>query len=166
MKPVVVAQRSATSGIAQFLDQLLRPVVQRRTEPTTFATGSDFIRKLNESIETVHRLHPKTFFAIISISNMDAMASHDDMLLVLEGFLQDTLAVPAIETISIKRIIELASLFLNHNRFYYDRKIYQFKKGSPNCLPLTTTLRAIYIFQWQKLLLATVSSIRNQFFGR
>ena len=89
-----------------------------------------------------------------------------DMLLVLEGFLQDTLTVPAVENISIKRIIELASLFLNHNRFYYDRKIYQFKKGSPNCLPLTSTLRAIYIFQWQKLLLTAAPSIRNQFFGR
>jgi hypothetical protein len=165
LKPIVVAQRSATTTLAQFLEQLLRPVVQRHIESTTFANGTDFIRKVSESTDSVHRLHSKTLFAIISITNADDMATHDGMLFVLERFLLDNLAVPAVENISIRRVIELTSLFLNHNRFYYDRKIYRFKRGSPNSLPLTETLRTIYISQWQKLLLRE-ASIRKEFFGR
>jgi len=57
VKPTVVSQCSATSRLAQILDGLLRPVIQRHAEPTTFINGADFIRKLNRYADEQHRLH-------------------------------------------------------------------------------------------------------------
>ena len=154
MQPVIVAQqRSATSPLAYFLNQLLRPVVDRHVHSTTFMNGSDFMRKLQHYANEQHRLRPRTIFAVVTISNFYTMVSHVSMLLVLEGFLNDHLCIPAIDNVSVRRIIELTSLFLESNRFHYDGHIYRCVTGSPTTFPLNETLAMIYVFQWQKVLL-------------
>ena len=165
MVPMIVAQRSATSPLAYFLNRLLWPIVDRHIRSTTFLHGSDFMRKLHHYADEEHRLRPRTSFAVITISNFYSMVSHASMLLVLEGFLNDHLSVPAIDNISVRRIIGLTSLFLDSNRFHYNGHIYRYAKGSPTTFPLTETLGIIYAFQWQKLLLRE-ESMREELFGR
>jgi hypothetical protein len=166
MQPVMVAQqRSATSPLAYFLQRLLRPVVDRQTHSTTFANGSDVMRKLQHYANEQHRLRPRTIFAVITITNFYTMVSHASMLLVLEGFLNDHLCMSAIDNISVRRLIELTSLFLESNRFHYDGHIYRCVKGSPTNFPLTETLAIVYAFQWQKLLLRE-ELMRDELFGR
>jgi len=88
------------------------------------------------------------------------------MLLVLECFLNDHLAIPGIENLSIKKIIDLTALFLHNNQFYYDNKIYRFTKGGPSSLALTETLSHIYAYQWGQRFLFEQPSLRNEFYGR
>ncbi len=160
------SQRSITSQLAQFLDKLLRPVIQRNAKPTTFVNGADFLRKFNQYItDGKHHLHPTTLFATIKIPNFNTLVPHGTMLIALKDFLRQTLALPDIENISIGRIIRLTAIFLHHNRFYYENKIYRFSKGSPNSFPLTETLSNIYVYQWERQLVPELSR-RNQFYGR
>ena len=165
VKPIIVSQCSATSRLARFLDGLLRPVIQRQAECTTFVNGADFIRKLIRYTDEQHPLRPTTIFATIKITNFNTIDSHSNMLAVLERFLNDHLARPGIENFSIKKIIDLTALFLNNNQFYYDNKIYRFTKGGPSSLQLTETLSHIYAYQWQRLLFEQ-PSLRNEFYGR
>jgi hypothetical protein len=93
------------------------------------------------------------------------MVPHKTMLTILEAFFNRHLATLAIDMLSIKKIINLTSLFLNNNRFYYENKIYRFTKGSPSSLLFTETLSNICAFQWQNVLLRE-RLIQNEFFGR
>ncbi|CAF4455542.1 unnamed protein product [Rotaria socialis] len=166
VKPIVVTQRSATSRLGQFLDQLLRPTAHRHMEYTTFLNGADFIRKLNEyTTDKEHCIRPTTIFASISISNFHAIVPHKTMLNVFKDFLNDCTIRPFIEDLHINKITHLTALFLYHNHFYYNHKIYRFAKGSPTSLSYTQTLANIYLYQWQKLF-SRQASIKNEFFGR
>lgn len=147
------------------MDDLLRPVIERQTESIAFSNGADFIRKLNQYTDEEHRLHSRTIFTTINIPNYHTMDSHKTMLTVLKDFLGDHLSVPAVENISITKIIDLTTLFLNNNRFYYDNKIYRFTKGSPTSLSLSETLCQIYAFQFHKALLRE-PFIRSELYGQ
>ena len=165
VKPIVVMQRSATCKLAHYLDQLLRPFIQRHLESALFLNGADFIRKLNSYTEQkVHQLRSTTIFASVVVSNFYNMVSHVTMLYTLQDFLTDNTIQPFIDGVHIHKILRLTELFLYNNRFYYDRKIYRFAKGGPTSLSYTQTLATVYLYQWYKSLLR--ESIRDEFFGQ
>jgi hypothetical protein len=160
-----VSQHSITSRLDQFLDRLLRPIVEGKLQSTAFANGADFIRKINQYSKEERRLRPSTIFTTMEISNFYTMVTHESMLITLEGFLTDHLATPLVGDISIARFYKLATLFLNNNRFYYDNKIYSCTKGAPSSLLFTETLSNIYVFLWQQSLLEA-PLLRRELFGR
>ncbi|CAF3972408.1 unnamed protein product [Rotaria sordida] len=166
VQPVVVAQHSETIRIAHFLDELLRPDVRRELDQFTFANGVDFIRKLNDYIETPGCIfRPTTNFITITISNFDSMVDHDTMLSSFQYYLKDPCKSRTINGISISKIYELTTLFLRNNRFYYDDKIYRFVKGSPRSFPFTETLATLYVLSWFKSLFRQ-PSLEKEFYGR
>ncbi|CAF4086121.1 unnamed protein product [Rotaria sordida] len=168
VQPVVIAQYTETTRLAHFLDQLLRPVVQRELELITFKNGADFIRKFNNYIEVdekKNRLRPTTNFIVVTISNFYHMADHDTFLQTLQDFLTDPCHLLTIQNVPIGKIYRLTSLFLHHNRFYYDHKIYRFAKGAPMNYPLTRTLAYIYILHWLKSLFRH-PFLEQEFVGR
>ncbi|CAF2924731.1 unnamed protein product [Rotaria sp. Silwood2] len=166
VQPIVVTQHSATVRLAHFLDQLLRPIIQRQLESLTFENGADFIRKLNNYIEQPgYHLRSTTNFVTITISIFYSIVDHDTMLLALQDFLMDPCRMPTIENISIGKIFRLTNLFLRHNRFYYDHKIYRFIKGSPTSFPVTETLATMYILPWLKSLFRQ-PVLEKEFYGR
>ena len=69
MKPSVVCQHSATSRLGQFLDRLLRPVIEHSIQSITFVHGADFIRKLTYFTENKQRFRSTTILTKITISN-------------------------------------------------------------------------------------------------
>jgi hypothetical protein len=154
-----------TFRLGQFLDKLLRPIIQDHRKATTFVNGADFIQKFNYYTEGKHRLRPTTIFATIKILNFNTMVPHGPMLIALEDFLSQKLVIPYVENLSIHRILHLTSLFLHNNRFYYQNKIYRFIKGGPNSFSFTETLSNIYVFQCEQILFKELS-IRNEFYGR
>lgn len=165
MKPIVVARKSATSRLASFLDQLLRPAIQRHEQSTAFIDGTDFIRKLDEFSLDKKRFNTNTNFVTITIKNLEFMYPHGQLLTTLQEYLNENLATGFIENISINEIIHLTALFLHHTRVYYDHKIYRFLKGSPSSCSLTETLSNISAYQWQKNILLE-RSIMNELYGR
>ncbi|CAF1346300.1 unnamed protein product [Rotaria sordida] len=138
VQPIVVTKHSATAQLAYFLDQLLRPIVQRQLESTTFQNGADFIRN---------------------------MANHDTMLLMFQDFLMNSCLLPTIQNFSKGKIFQLTTLFLRNNWFYYDHKIYRFVNGSPTSFPFTETLANIYILSWLKSLFRH-QILEKEFYGR
>ncbi|CAF1515850.1 unnamed protein product [Rotaria magnacalcarata] len=167
LQPVITTRKSATSRLASYLEQSLRPMIQAFISSNIFRNGTDFIRKLNQYFEDDNekRLRPTTKFVTIKILNFPHMVSHDIMLNAFQDFLRDYIIVPDIENLSLGKIFRLTSVFLHNNRFYYNNKIYRFVKGGPMSLPFMETLTNMYLFQCFKTL-AKTTILKNEFYGR
>jgi hypothetical protein len=163
--PMISSQRSATSKIANYLNELLGPFVNGKTRSTTFSNETDFSRKLNHYANTEHRLSSSTMFITITISNFYSMVSHKTMVTILGNFLQAELTKPKLQDISVTTIQNLVQLFLYNNIFFYNEKIYTITKGGPNTMALSETLSNICLFQWQKMISEMVTQ-NKELFGR
>ncbi|CAF1520348.1 unnamed protein product, partial [Adineta steineri] len=162
----VSSKSSITSRLSQFLDELLRPIIQRAIEPTTFMNGTNFLQKLNVYVNNKKNdFNSKTMLVTITIKNYHTMIPHDEMLEVLKSFLGDEVFLDGIGNIPKRKAHVLAGLFLRNNYFYYNNKIYRCARGSPKGLLLSETLCHIYAFHWQKVLLEKLS-LDTQFYGR
>ena len=87
------------------------------------------------------------------------------MLSTLKDYFDDHLATRYIENISVDRLIELISVFLKNNYFYYDNNIYRCTRGCPETFKFNATLAHMYTIQWQKILLRKLT-IDTEFYGR
>ncbi|CAF1526409.1 unnamed protein product [Adineta steineri] len=163
----VSSKSSITSRLSQFLDELLRPTIQRAIEPTTFINGTDFLQKLNVYVNNKKNdFNSKTMLVTITIKNYHTMLFHKQMLEVVKNFLFDKLdQSPVARNISQMKFYDLTELFLKNNYFYYNNKIYRCTRGSPKGLLLSETLCHIYAFYWQKVLLDKLS-LQTHFYGR
>ena len=166
LMPIVFAQDTATHRLAQYLDQLLRPIIELHTKSRTFINGSDFLRKFHDYIDGNKRQFSSTTnFVSITMANFLALVPHGRMLIALQDFLRDSAYLSVIDNVSIGRIIRLTALFLHNNRFYYDGKIYRYCKGAPMNFPLTELLAHVFVYQLQKVLIND-SCIQDEFYGR
>jgi hypothetical protein len=157
---------SPINELAHFLDQILRPLVVDACRSTTFLNGTDFLRQLDTySKSKYHYFQSMTLFATFKIINFYSILSHNHILDTLGRFLTKQLAYNRFQSLSIITIENLTELFLNNIMFYYNNKIYQFRKGIPNCLRFTETLANIFLLEWQVYLL-TMPQMKNEFYGR
>jgi hypothetical protein len=130
-----------------------------------FNNGSDFLRKFHDYIDRYHRVSSKTKFVTITIDNFYHLVSHDLMLNTLTDFFINSYHLPYIEKIHYTKIVQLTSLFLHNNRFYYNDKIYRFLKGGPTSSSLIETLANIYLSRMEQFLIDQ-NSMQNEFYGR
>ena len=159
--PMIAAHHSATSRISRYLHWLLRPVIAGAMRRQVFKDETDFIQRLIQYSEGEKQLQPTTIFATIRITNAQSLVSHASLVETLTYFLKDQLLTnklqytslrnPLPQYIAISTITKLVELYLEHNVFYYQDKIYEFNKGGPNSLQLSDDLLDIYLFAWQKL---------------
>ncbi|CAF4274256.1 unnamed protein product, partial [Adineta steineri] len=92
LKAIIAAssKSSITSRLSQFLDELLRPIIQRAIEPTIFMNGTDFLQKLNVYVNNKKNdFNSKTMLVTITIKNYHTMLFHKQMLEVVKNFLYD-----------------------------------------------------------------------------
>ncbi len=106
-----------------------------------------------------------TLFATFKIINFYSILSHNLILDTLGRFLTKHLPHNRLENLSIITIENLTELFLNNIIFYYNKNIYRFQKGIPNCLRFTETLGNMFLLEWQVYLL-TKPQMKNEFYGR
>ncbi|CAF1249427.1 unnamed protein product [Adineta ricciae] len=173
VKPCIVTRKSITTRLAQFLEDLLQPAVERHMANTSFENSADFLQQFHQYIEEnngadkrkAQHFYPKTIFVKIQILNYYTMASHSTMLSALKDYFEDHLATRYIENISVDRIIELISVFLKNNYFYYDNNIYRCTRGCPESFKINETLAHMYTIQWQKILRRKLY-IDREFYGR
>lgn len=163
--PIVVAKQTITSRMGQYLEKLLRPIIDRSIQSTVFPDGAHFMRKLYHYGYTERRLRSDTIFVSIKILDFTTIATHANILIQLEAFLLDNLVTPCIENIALKKFLDLTRLFLRNNLFYYEGDLYRFVKGGPDDWPIFDTLSTIFIYHWQKRLVQELS-LQNDFFGR
>lgn len=165
MLPLITSRHSATWKIGEFLNELLRPFVDKILQTTTFCDEIDFIQKLNHYVYRQQRLRPRTLFCTIKITNFYTLDTHKNMIEIAHNFLKDNLPSHKLGKISILDIKNLLNLFLHNNIFSYEDKIYQFTKGSPNTMALSETLSNVYLFTWQQKISSLVQE-KKELFGR
>ncbi|CAF4866958.1 unnamed protein product, partial [Rotaria magnacalcarata] len=163
--PYITSKHSPTWRIGKYLNELLRPFVDKNLSTTTFRDEPDFMYQLYDHIFTKHELQSTTLFCAIKITNYYTLDTHKNMIDIVGCFLEDNLVPNKVEQATIQTIKNLLHIFLYNNVFYYKDQIYTLTKGSPNTMPLSDTLSNIYVFVWQKQILKQLQ-LNNEFFGR
>lgn len=151
--------------LADFLDQLLRPLYFRHVQSSIVHNTTDFIQKLQEYCAQEFCLLPTTKFVTLEIQYLDQTMSHDRLLLVLNKFLRQVILNNRHEKLTLDTIEKLVGLVLEHQYFLYQNQIYRCQQGSLHNLPLTHTLMNIYLQESQHILLRHVR-LTDQFFRR
>ncbi|CAF2113717.1 unnamed protein product, partial [Rotaria magnacalcarata] len=162
--PYITSKHSPTWRIGKYLNELLRPFVDKNLSTTTFRDEPDFMRKLNDYVYVERHLRATTLFCSIKIINYYTLDIHKNMVDTVGYFLKDNLVTNKLEQVTIQTIKNLLLIFLYNNVFYYKDKIYTLMKGSSNTMPLSDTLSNIFLFTWQKKILKEIKS-KNEFFG-
>lgn len=177
VKPMIAAYHSPTARLAQFLQQLLRPLIQHGLRRTSFVNESDFIDRLYQSTtQNDQRIQSTTFLATVTTTQFPTITiPHATLIEHIRFFLQFHLVNNRLEftstvtgrtqAITINTCIRLIELFLEYNLFYYEKKIYKFNRGAPNGFILTELLSIMYLSIWQRNLFED-PRITNEFIGR
>ncbi|CAF1336914.1 unnamed protein product [Adineta steineri] len=153
------------SALSRFLVTLLQPTYYQATPSITLLRGMDAVQAL-ESYAQKGLLRPSTLLATFSIDDIHTIFSHNQTIQYLTRFLHDyALSESDSENISINNIIELVQLFLNHQYFIYQNKIYRQIKGSASDSPLNRLLININMFYRQQDLVEHLL-VRKEIFGR
>ncbi|CAF3050590.1 unnamed protein product [Rotaria sp. Silwood2] len=158
-------QHSPIQQLAQYLDQLLRPLFYSFSRSTTFLNSGDFMQKLQHYYIQSNLFLPETHVATFKIYDLYTKISHTALLDALHSFLVSPLITGRHQRLSSDAIVELTSLVLKNNTFTYNGKAYRFIKGSPLNLPLTELLASIYLHHWQVPLVRNVR-MKDVFYGR
>ncbi|CAF1933521.1 unnamed protein product, partial [Rotaria magnacalcarata] len=135
--PYITSQHSATWRISKYLNELLRPFVDKILSTTTFRDEPDFTYQLYDHIFTKHKLQSTTLFCAIKITNYYTLDTHKNMIDTVGYFLEDNLVTNKLEQATIQNIKNLLHIFLYDNVFYYKDQIYTLAKGCPNTMPLS-----------------------------
>jgi hypothetical protein len=158
---MISAHHSATSRLSRFLHRLLRSPMASAMHNRVFTDEADFIQRLIQYSQVDKHLQTNTWFVTIQISNAPSIVPHVSLVETSAYFLRNelltnklqytSLKTPHPQYIAISTLTKLTELFLQHNLFYYQEKIYGFNKGGPNSLPLSDDLLNIYLFTWQQI---------------
>ncbi|CAF4967921.1 unnamed protein product, partial [Rotaria socialis] len=151
--PYITSQHSATWRISKYLNELLRPFVDKILSTTTFRDEPDFMYQLYDHVFTKRELQSTTLFCAIKITNYYTLDIHKNMIDTVSYFLEENLVTNKLGQVTIQNIKNLLHIFLYNNVFDYKDQIYTLTKGSPNTMPLSDTLSNIYVFVWQKQIL-------------
>ncbi|CAF5144987.1 unnamed protein product, partial [Rotaria magnacalcarata] len=113
--PYITSKHSATWTISKYLNELLRP----------------FVDKIVSTVFTKRELQSKTLFCAIKITNYHKLDIHKNMIDTVSYFLEENLITNKLEQVTIQNIKNLLHIFLYNNVFYYKDQIYTLTKGSP-----------------------------------
>ncbi|CAF5049540.1 unnamed protein product, partial [Rotaria magnacalcarata] len=130
--PYITSQHSATWRISKYLNELLRPFVDKILSTTTFRDEPDFMYQLYDHVFTKRELQSTTLFCAIKITNYYTLGIHKNMIDTVGYFLEDHFVTNKLEQVTIQNIKNLLHIFLYNNVFYYKDQIYTLTKGSPN----------------------------------
>ncbi|CAF1624904.1 unnamed protein product [Rotaria magnacalcarata] len=158
-------QYSPIQKLAQYLDELLRPLFNNLSVSTRFLNTDDFIYKLRYFAIKLDSLLPKTQFVTFKIHDLYDNVTHAGLLQALYTFLAHPLVSTRHKRLSNDAIHELTAIVLRNNFFSYDDKIYRFTKGCPLNLQLTDLLGDIYLYDWQFPLVRQLR-LNDLFYGR
>ena len=115
--------KGPTIGVSHFLDHLLRPMFDNVAKQTTFVSGIDLVRQLENYRDSGHLL-PSTQFVTFDVTDLYTMIPRNGALAALGRFLVKTSTRGKIGNLSVNTILQLARLVLDTNYFVYDNKYY------------------------------------------
>ena len=151
--------------LANYLDQLLRPLFDQHSRSATFKSGGDFIQRLQHYCIQNNALLPTTRFATFKIDHLYSRVSHADILTGLHKFLGHAVINRRHHNLTNDAIEELTGLFLRCNIFSYKDRIFRYIQGCPLNIPFTRLLCNIYLHYWQLPLLIQIR-LEDELYGR
>lgn len=164
LQPMMTSfSRSPIQPVAQYLQELLRPLYDTHTQSTTIGNGADLIERLIRHCDYI--LLPHTRFVTIKLHHFYTQMSHTGIIGALGRFLTSVLTVGRHQNLAIDTIQKLVELFLRNNVCTYQGHLYRHVTGSPRCFPLTRTLGDIYLWDWQNALISQLT-YNEEFYGR
>ena len=140
--------------LAEFLDNLLRPLYESKTAARIVANVGDLMERLFDY--DISGFLPGTQFVTIEIRDFYNSVSHDGILAAVGRFLSKAVNGDRYQGLTFETIQQLINLFLQNNLFTYNGHIYRYRKGAPLSFPLTRLLGNIYLSDWQTSLVAVV----------
>lgn len=132
VRPIENTIHAVTTNILKFLDELLRPIFDKRCQEIAIIDETSLIDNLLKYMKR-GLFKSSTLFCTFDIHNLFTMLPQDEALQILIEFLE-THGYTKVKGIDLDTIKELASMVLKENVFVYDTKID----------PQTTTLTLIY----------------------
>jgi hypothetical protein len=85
LRPIVSSIRAAATGVAHFLDHVLRPLYDRVAKSSSFNNDIDFVRQM-EQYRDKGCLLPTTLFITFDVTDLYTMIPRDGALLHLVDF--------------------------------------------------------------------------------
>ncbi|CAF4518424.1 unnamed protein product, partial [Rotaria sp. Silwood1] len=152
-------------ALANYLDEILRPLFENYSSSTTSLNGGDFMQKLDYYSTQQNFLKPQTNFATFKIHNLSMNVSHSSLLRALGTFLVSPLVDNRFYKLSSEDIEALMALVLKNIFFTFNKKLYRVTKGYPLNLPITDLLCNIYLHDWQTSLLRQIH-LKELFYSR
>jgi hypothetical protein len=111
-----------TTDISKFLDQLIRPLFDKRVGLTTIIDGVDLIRRLKTYVENDY-FKLTTHLCTFDITHSYTMLPQEESLDVLTEFLLQ-FGYHKVTGIPIDVIQKLARIVITENVFIYEKKFY------------------------------------------
>ena len=145
-------ERSPLLPVSTFLNDILAKLYLKVARKTTYISGIDVIRQL-EQYRKQGRLTKDTQFIIFDVTDLFTMIPRDGALEALARFLSRTLKNGRIGNISIDTILRLARLVLDNNYFVYNQRYYRQIRGGAMGSPFTMVLANICMFEWEQSLI-------------
>ena len=145
-------ERSPVLCVSTFLNDFLAKLYLRVARKTTYISGIDVIRQL-EQYRDQGRFSNHTQFVIFDVTDLYTMIPRNGALDALARFLSKTLKNGRIGNINIDTILRLARLVLDNNYFAYNQKYYKQIRGGAMGSPFTMVLANIYMFEWEQTLI-------------
>lgn len=165
VSPRFASDQGPTMKLAQYLQSVLRPLVDSVLQSKTFHSPLEFIEKLDYYGHRSNHFKASTLFCCLSIRNFHQLVTHSIMIDVVECFIRDNSVTNRLGNHSLSTIETFLRMFLTNNHFRYKNKVFTFVKGSPASMPLSSTLSNIYVHEWQELIERELR-LRDELSGR
>ena len=164
LRPIMSYKQSPAMYISKFLNDMLAPLYLKVARKTTYISGIDVIRQLEQYLNN-GRLLPTTQFVIFDVTDLYTMIPRDGAIDALARFLSKHLKNGRIGNIRIDTILRLARLVLDTNYFAYGEKYYKQIKGGAMGSQFTMVLANIYMLQWEQPLIEH-QQCHDELYGR
>ncbi|CAF1599908.1 unnamed protein product [Rotaria magnacalcarata] len=164
LRPIMSFKGSSAINISKFLNDLLAPIHLRVARKTTYISGTDLIRQL-ENYRNSSRLQSTTLFIIFDVTDLYTMIPRDGALDALARFLNKYSNNRKIGNLSIDTILRLSRMVLDTNYFAYNAKYYKQIRGGAMGSPFTMVLANIYMLDWEQKLIEDQESDK-ELYGR
>ena len=157
-------QRSPVLCVSDFLNELLARLYLNVARQTTYISGIDVIRQL-EQYKNSGCMSKTTHFVTFDVSDLYTMIPRNGAIEALARFLSKHSKNGAIGNLEIDTILRLARLVLDTNCFDYDNKYYKQIRGGAMGSPFTMVLANIYMLEWEQPLIEHQQR-HNELYGR
>ncbi|CAF1347934.1 unnamed protein product, partial [Didymodactylos carnosus] len=155
LRPIVAGIKSPITPISKYLDKTLRPIFEKYTQHYTLQNTYVFLNHLDR-----HPMTDDTILATFDITDLYTMIPQKESIMALCRFLAKC-GKSKINNISIDTFAKLSRHVLDNAYFAYENRLFKQIKGGPMGFAITQILADVYMFEWEKDILAQQTAVKQ-----